>query len=82
MGHTLTTPFDAESVRSDLSTSVPVMRGTITYIISPPLPKGLITYLSVPHRQLSGHVLTIGIEHCPDVFDGCAHAEKRKLLGS
>ncbi len=56
------------------------MLGTITHIISPPLRKELIIYLSTPHRQLPGLIFTIDIEHCPDMLDGCTHAKKREFL--
>lgn len=46
------------------------------------LPKELTMYLSIPHRQLPGLVFTIHIEECPDMLDGCAHAEKRNFLGA
>ena len=46
-----------------------------------PLPKGLIMYFSIPHRQLPGLIFTIHSKHFPDMLDGCAHAEKRIFFG-
>ena len=42
--------------------SVPIMRGTITYIISiaAQVPDYMLKYFSTPHRQLSGIVLKTG----------------------